>query len=56
MKLDYASYLANPNLRSHIEADARRQRALEVNRLVLALAAALFHKPQKAGLQVAACH
>jgi hypothetical protein len=55
MKLDYATYLANPELRSSIHAEARRQRALAIHRLIFVPIAAFFRRPQKVDLRVAAC-
>ena len=46
MKLDYATYLANPELRSRLEAEARRERALTMARLVFEPVAALFQRLQ----------
>ena len=55
MKLDYQNYLAHPELRASIAAEARRQRAVTMNRLVFAPIAAFFRRPQKLDLRAAAC-
>jgi len=55
MKFDYQDYLSRPELRASIEAEARRQRALAMKRLVFAPIAAWFRRPQKLDLRVAAC-
>jgi hypothetical protein len=39
-----------------IHAEARRQRAAEVHRLIFAPIAAFFRRPKKETLRVAACH
>jgi hypothetical protein len=55
MRLDYQDYLAHPELRAAIEAQAHRERVLAMNRLVFAPIAAFFRRPQKTDLRVAAC-
>jgi hypothetical protein len=39
-----------------LHAAARRQRAAEVHRLIVAPIVAFFRRPKKADLRVAACH
>jgi hypothetical protein len=39
-----------------LHAQARRERALAMHRLIFAPIAAFFRRPQKADLRVAACH
>ena len=46
MRLTYEDFTSNPALVARIVADAKRERALAIRRLVFAPIAALFRRPQ----------
>jgi hypothetical protein len=51
MELTYDRILDNPDLLSRAVAEAKRERALAINRLVFAPIAAFFRRPKKAVLR-----
>jgi hypothetical protein len=46
MKLTYEEFITNPELVARILAEAKRERALAMNRLVFAPIAAFFRRPK----------
>jgi hypothetical protein len=46
MRLTYEDFTSNPELMARILAEARRERALAINRLVFAPVAAFFRRPK----------
>jgi hypothetical protein len=47
MKLTYEAILSNPDLLARVLADAKRERARELHRLIFAPIASFFRRPRK---------